>query len=68
MNCQIIYLRYLATFLPNGTRVIRVLPVMPRASTINYVTPLPVTFTTAQHIVIHFHPQLPHRLLKHSLS
>jgi len=63
-----IYLRYLATFLANGTLVIKMLPVMPRASTINYVMPLPVTVTTAQHIVIHFHPQLPHHLLKYSLS
>jgi len=30
--------------------------------------PPPVTVTTAQHIVIHLHPQLPHHLLKRSLS
>ena len=68
MDCQMIYLRYLATLLTNGALAVRMLPVMPRVSTINYVTPLPVTLITAQHIVIHFHPQLPHHLLKHSLS
>jgi len=47
MDCQMIYLRYLATLLTNGALMIRMLPVMPRASTINYVTPLPVTLTTA---------------------
>jgi len=59
-----IYLRHLATFLPNGTLVIRVLPVMPRMSTVHYVPSLPVTITTAQHVVIHLHPQVHHRLFK----
>ena len=47
MDCQMIYLRYLATLLTNGALVIRMLLVMPRVSTINYVPPLPVTLTTA---------------------
>jgi len=49
MNCQIHYQRYLTTFLADGTLVISMLLVMPRTPTINYVPPLPVTVTTAQH-------------------
>jgi len=52
-----IYLRYLATFLANGTFVVSVFSVMPRMPTINYVPSLPVTVTTAQHIVIHLYPR-----------
>jgi len=51
-----IYLRYLATFLADGTLMIGVLPVMPGMSTIHYDLPLPVTIPTAQHIVIHLYP------------
>ena len=64
MNCQVHYQRYLATLLTNGTFVISMFSVMPRTPTITYVLSLPVTITTAQHIVIHLHPQLPHHLLK----
>jgi len=63
-----IYLRYLATLLANGTFVISVFSVMPRTPTINYVPPLPVTVTTAQHVVIHLHPQIRHHLLKRPLG
>ena len=63
-----IYLRYLATLLANGTFVISVFSVMPRTPTINYIPPLPATITTAQHVVIHLHPQVHHRLLKRPLG
>jgi len=63
-----VYLRHLAALLANGTFVISMFSVMPRTPTINYVPPLPMTVTTAQHVMIHLHPQLPHRPLKRSLS
>ena len=63
-----IYLRYLATFLANGAFVVNVFSVMPRTPTINYVPSLPVTVTTAQHIMIHLYPQVRHRLLKRPLG
>jgi len=63
-----IYLRHLATFLPDGTFMISMFSVMPRTPTINYIPPLPATVTTAQHIVIHLYPQIPHRLLKRPLG
>jgi len=62
------YLRYLATLLANGTFVISVFSVMPRTPTINYVPSLPVTVTTAQHVMIHLHPQIRHHLLKRPLG
>jgi len=63
-----IYLRHLATFLPNGTLMISMFLVMPRTPTINYIPPLPMTVTTAQHIVIHLDPQIRHCLLKRPLG
>jgi len=63
-----IYLKHLATLLANGTFVISVLSVMPRTPTIYYVPSLPVTVTTAQHVVIHLHPQICHRLFKRPLG
>jgi len=68
MDCQMIYLRYLAALLANGTFMISMLSVMPRTPTINYVPPLPVTVTTAQHIMIHLHSQVHYCLLKRPLG